>query len=119
MKTNSETGRKLSLAIGIYLIVKAVLNMILGGGIGGLIVSLLEAAVLYTGLMYINYVVAVLLAIVMLRHFKDNITNFGSNWIYLLEGIADIVCAVLLVIHKDIKKHFSNSWSEISDLIKK
>ncbi len=117
VRTNNQTGRNFSLFIGIYIVLKAVLNMIIGDdSFWNVIYSLVEAVVLYTGLMYINYVIAVILAIVVLVNLKNNITNFSSNWIYLLEGIVDLVCAVLLVVNKDIKGHFTNKWSEISNL---
>lgn len=120
MKTNNPNGRTLALCIGLYLIVKSVLNMIIGNDpIGNLIYSVIEAAALYTGLMYINYVVAGIAALVVLVNLKNNLSNIGSNWIYLVEAAVDIVCAVLLISHKDIKEHFTNKWSDLSELIKK
>lgn len=120
MKTNNFSGRNLALAIGIYIVIKAVLNMIIGGDpFGNIIISAVYALALYTGLMYINYVIAVILAFVMLVNLKNNLSDIGSNWIYLLEGIIDVVCAALLVFHNDIKAHFTNKWSELSTLFKK
>lgn len=118
-KTNNSTGKNLSVVIGLYFIVKSVINLILGGGFGDIIFAAIEAAALYTGLMFVNYVVAVLCVLVVLLNLKNNITNLGSNWFYLLEGVVDVVCAVLLVTNKDIKEHFSNKWSELSQLFKK
>ncbi len=120
MKTNNFSGRNLALVIGIYIVVKAVFNMIIGGDpFGNVIISAIYALALYTGLMYINYVIAVILAFVFLVNLKNNITNIGSNWIYLLEGVIDVVCAALLVFHKDIKAHFTNKWSELPSLFNK
>lgn len=94
--------------------------MIIGSDpFANVIFSVIEAAALYTGLMYINYVIAVSCVLVVLVNLKNNITNIGSNWIYLLEGAVDIVCAVLLFSQKEIKEHFTNKWTEISDLIQK
>ncbi|MBE6857265.1 MAG: hypothetical protein E7500_07590 [Ruminococcus sp.] len=119
MKTNSETGRKLTLVIGVYFIAKAILNMILGGGFGGIIYALIEAFALYTGLMYINYLLAVACVLGFVLNLKNNLTNLGSNWIYLVEGVIDLGCAFLLATNKDIKEHFTNKWTEIGDLFKK
>lgn len=91
--------------------------MIIGGGsAAGLIRSVLEAAALYTGLMYLNYVVAAVLIIVVLQHIGTNVSNLGNDWryiVYLLEGAADIVCAAGLIFQKNVREQFANKWSEI------
>lgn len=113
MKTNNEQGRTIALIIGIYFIAKSVLNLILGGGVMDIIISAVEAVALYTGLMYLNYVVAVIVAIVVLKNLIPNIQNLGSNWIYLIEGVIDAVCAVLICVSGNVKEHFTNKWSDI------
>jgi hypothetical protein len=67
----------------------------------------------------VNYAIAILLAATMLRYLPGNISNFSSNWFYLLEGIIDLGCAVVLIIGGNVKAHFTNKWSEISELTKK
>jgi len=118
MKTNSPQGRNVATAIGIYLIVKSVLNMAIGGGLSiiSLLIAVGGAVALFSGMQFVNLVVAGILFIVAVVHLPSNISNFGSNWIYLLEGIIDIVFAVLLVTRDDIKKHFTNKWTEVSDI---
>lgn len=118
MKTNSPQGRNVATAIGIYLIVKSVLNMAIGGGLSiiSLLIAVGGAVALFSGMQFVNLVVAGILFIVAVVHLPSNISNFGSNWIYLLEGIIDIVFAVLLVTRDDIKKHFTNNWTELSDI---
>lgn len=113
MGTNNVNGRNISLFIGVYFVVKSILNMILGGSFGNIIYSAIEAVALYTGLQYINYVVAGITALVVILNLKNNISNIGSNWIYLIEGIIDIGCCVLLVVTSDVKQHFTNKWTEI------
>ena len=119
MKTNNANGRTLAVVVGAYMVIKMVINLILGGSVGDLIYTIIEALALVTGLMYINYVVAGLLVLVMLLNLKNNISNFSSNWFYLVEGIIDIGAAVLLVLNKDIKEHFTNKWSEMGSLFSK
>ena len=118
MKTNNQQGRAMATAIGVYLIIKSVLNMMIGGGLS--VFSLLKAiggaVVLFSGMQYVNIAVAGILFLVAVIHLPSNISNFGSNWIYLIEGIIDIVCAVLLVTKDDIKAHFTNKWTELSDI---
>ena len=58
MNTNNQTGRNISLIVGSYFILKSVINLILGGGVSDIVIAVAEAAALYTGLMYLNYVVA-------------------------------------------------------------
>ncbi len=115
MKTNNENGRKLAIVIGIYLIAKAILNMVISGSFAlkDLVLGIIEALALYTGLMYINYVVAVLCLLVVLTNLKTNLSDISSHLIYLIEAAIDVACAVLLITHKDIKEHFSNNWNEL------
>ena len=111
MSTNNENGRKICIGIGAYLIVKCILNMVIGGGldIGGLRLAAGLAAVMWAGIQYTNYAVAGILALIALIHLPANISNISSNWIYLIEGLIDIGCAVLLCTFSDIKEHFTNT----------
>lgn len=114
MKTNNFNGRNFALIIGAYLIVKAILNMIIGSDpIGNLVYSIIEAIALYTGLQYINYIVAGITLIVVLTNLKNNLSDISANWIYLIEAAIDVFCAGLLIAQKDIKEHFTNKWTEI------
>lgn len=119
MKTNNQTGRNIVLLIGIYLIVKSIVNLCLGGGFLDVLLAVLEAVVLFTGLQYVNYAVALILAVTALYYMPGNISNFSSNWLYFIEGVIDIIFAVLMIAGKNIRLHFTNKWSEISNLIKK
>ena len=111
METANPKGRTLCIAISIYLIVKAVLNMIIGGGFSfsGAFIAAGLAVMLFTGFKYFNYIAAAVLAVTALVYLPQNISDIGSNWLYLLEGVTDIVCAVLLCVHKDIKEHFTKT----------
>lgn len=118
MKTNNPQGRTFATTIGVYLIVKSILNMIIGGGLslGDLLLSILMAFALTTGLQFVNIVIAGILIVVAVVHFPANISNLGNNWIYLLEGIIDILCAVFLVTKDSIKAHFTNKWNELKNI---
>ena len=107
-----------------YFLVKCVLNTILGGGpdIGELIKAVVFGVFMFTGLEYVNYVIAGLLALTVLTHLPTNIANItaGLNYvIYLLEGAADVVCAALLCALPPVREHFTNKWTELNELIKK
>lgn len=121
MKTNNVQGRNFALIVGCYLIIKAIVNMAIGGGfnIADLLLAVVMTCMLFTGLQFVNYAVAGIMVIIALVHLPDNISNFSSNWFYLLEGIIDIGLAAVLVVKSDIKEHFTNKWSEIQDLFSK
>ena len=113
MNTNSISGRNTAVAIGAYIIAKSVVNMLIGHwfSIVSLLLAVVLALALYSGVKYVNYAVAVMLAVVVLKNFPYNITHLPSTVIYLAEGIADAVCAVLLCFNSEVKKHFTNGIS--------
>lgn len=120
MNTNNETGRKYVVLVGMYLLIKFVLNIFVGGfSFGGLIFAVVAALAMFSGLQYLNYVVAGLLAFGVARHLGYNLTHLPGTLIYLIEGVIDIGAAVLLIVQNDVKEHFTNKWSELSDMIKK
>ncbi len=109
MNVTNQKGMTIGVAVGIYQIIKLVLNMILGGGFDILTLLIGAAAFLLaiTGLKYGNYAVAAALALIAAAHLPDNISNISSNWIYLIEGIVDIGAAAVLCISSDVKEQFS------------
>jgi len=115
MKTNNEQGRVITIGIAVYLVFKVVLNGVLGGGLalGELLLAILFGAVMLTGGKFANYVIAGFLALVAISHLPDNISNIGSNWIYLLEGIVDIGCGAVLCFFAPVKEHFTNDWQDL------
>ncbi|MDE6519718.1 MAG: hypothetical protein K2K91_04560 [Ruminococcus sp.] len=121
MKTNNVQGKNIAVIIGLYLFAKTILNMVIGGGfdIKGLVGDVVLFVALFSGLQYLNYAVTAILAIVVVVNLPDNITHIGSNWIYLIEAVVDVVCAVILCTNPSVDKHFTNKWSEISTLFNK
>ena len=100
-------GKKIACAIGVWLIIKGILNLILGFSIGNLltlVVSVLLAALLLQGIPYLNYITAVLVGLVVLKNLGYNIRNFEV--LYLVEAVIDVVCVVLLVANKQVKEYF-------------
>ncbi|WP_295214178.1 hypothetical protein [Ruminococcus sp.] len=105
----AETGKKWVFGIGLYLIVKSVLNLLLGFSASNLImliVSVVALVLMLSRVPYINYIVAVFLTIMFLMHVGNNISNFGSQWLYLLEGLLDVGAAAVLVFEKNVKAYF-------------
>lgn len=116
MKTKNESGRSAALIVGIYFVLKAVVNLLLGGNLWGIIIAALEAAVLYTGLIFSNYVIAVIVLVQVVMHLPGNISGLSENFkylIYLLEGVIDVICCALICLSANAREHFSNSPSEI------
>lgn len=110
----NETGKKISVVIGIYIIAKAVLNMILGFSFVNILMVLVAGVIfvlLYKRIPYCNYIVAVYLALVFLAHFWTNITNLSNGfvyWIYLAEGILDLLAGAILAFNKNVKAYFND-----------
>lgn len=106
---NSENGKKLCGIIAGYMVVKQLLNLILGFGLMNIVWLLVAAALgfcLISSKKYMNYVTAAFLAVIVLIHIKDNIS--GGQVLYLIEALIDVVCAVLLCVNKDIKQYFED-----------
>lgn len=121
MKTNNEKGRNYVIIVGIYLLVKTVINMFLGGGFdfGGIIFAVVAAAAMFSGLQYLNIAVAALIAFTVVRNMPYNLTHLPSTAIYLVEAVIDAGAVVLLLVQNDVKEHFTNKWNELSELFKK
>ena len=100
-------GKKWVFGIGLYLILKGVLNLILGFSVSNIIMLIVGVvALMLNRVPYINYIVAVFLAIMFLTHIGANLSNLGSQWIYLLEGLLDLGAAAVLVFEKNVKAFF-------------
>lgn len=109
-ETNNERGRAYALIIGIYFVVKAILNMILGGSTTDIVCATFETIVLFIGFQYINYVIAGITAITFLYYLKGNLSAPLDNIIYLIEGGIDVLCVIILVCNANVKEHFTNKW---------
>ena len=107
----AEAGKKWVFGIGLYLIVKSVLNLILGFSGANIVMLILAVAALVLMLMlgripYIQYIVAVWLVLMFLINLGGNLSNLGNQWIYLLEGLLDVGAAAVLVFEKNVKAFF-------------
>ncbi len=111
----NETGKNITMAVGIYLIVKSVLNLILGFSFTNVLMLIIAGVIfvlLYKHVPYCNYIIAVYLGLVFIAHFWTNITNLGNSfvyWIYLLEGIIDLLAGLLLAFNKNVRAYFGNN----------
>ena len=108
IRTPLSKGQKLGLPIAFYLIVKPVFNgLVLGGALAPLVIGLAALICLYFGVKWSNTVIAILLMLGACAYMPENIRHLGFNsyLVYLLEGIADMLCAVVLAFHPDIRRH--------------
>ena len=87
----AEAGKKWVFGIGLYLIVKSVLNLILGFSGANIVMLILAVAAL---------------VLMFLINLGGNLSNLGSQWIYLLEGLLDVGAAAVLVFEKNVKAFF-------------
>ena len=109
----AENGKKIVTGISIYLIVKDVFNLILGGSFIHLIISVVCVVLLFLGasgtLKYANAIVASAIALISLRYLPQNVSGLPNSFVYLAEGVIDLVCAVLLIFSSDVKAYFNQS----------
>lgn len=113
MEGNSSKGRGLAMAVGIYSVIKTVLNGIIGGfSVSGVLLAIVILALMVLGIRYSNYVVAALMAVVVVQNFAHNISDIGANWIYLLEAVIDIAAAAILCFSADVKAFFAGGSSD-------
>ena len=103
-----EQGKKIITGIGGYLIVKQLLNVILGAGVFSLVlpaaVSVFMALNLWN---YTHYAVAGIVTLTALRYLPGNLGGLPGTWLYLTEGILDIGVSAVLVLSKDVKAYFN------------
>lgn len=103
-----NSGQKISIGIALYMIVKPVFNcIVLGGSLSPLVLGIAAVICFYFGLKWSNTVIAILLMLTACAYFPQNVRNHSI--IYLLEGIADMGCACVLVFHSAVRKHFKQS----------
>ena len=106
----TEQGKKIAMAISVYLILKQVLNVVLGTGVSSMLLPVLISVFMYLNLWkYTNYAVAGIIALIAVRYLPDNLRNLPSSWLYLLEGILDFGAAAVLVFSQDVKAYFNKS----------
>lgn len=111
MNIRNQKGFSISLAMAVYVVVKAVLNMIIGSfSLSSLMLALAMACLLFVWIKNVNYITAGIFVLVVLMHLPANLGNISSNWIYLLEGGIDILCAVLLTTNRDVRENYS--WTK-------
>ncbi len=110
---HSVNGRNLCGIIAGYMVIKCILNLFLNFGFSNILMLAVSAGLGFGMLIsfkYMNYVTAAFLAVMVLIHIKDNLSNIGFNvhLVYIAEGIADLFCAFQLVVNKDIREFFNH-----------
>ena len=93
----ANAGNKWMSLIGAYMIVKGIVNLILGFSVGNIVTLLISgvlAFLIIKGVPYMNYVTGAYLALMSVIHIIPNIQ--GHHWFYLAEGIIDLIAAVVL-----------------------
>lgn len=115
----SGTGKKMVLITVVYMLAKAVLNLILSPS-GANVVTLIMYLVLsflmiapsntfpaISGFFkYSNYITAVYLGLTVLAHISYNLSNLPGTWLYLVEALLDIGVIVLICVQKDARLFF-------------
>ncbi len=105
-----EQGKKIIIGIGGYLILKQIMNVILGAGFFTTFLPVVITVFLYLKLWkYTNYAAAVIILLIVLRYLPANLSGLPGTWLYLTEGILDIGAAAVLLGSKDVKAYFNQT----------
>ena len=105
-------GQIISMGIAVYMVLKPVFNFILlGGALAPIAIGIAALICFYFGVKRSNTVIAILLMLFACAYMPENIRHLGLNpyLIYLLEGIADMLFAVVLAFHPDVRTHCKQS----------
>ncbi len=102
-----ERGQLLATAVGVYMILKEVINGIIGGGINiiSLLVAVAATVCLFLGVKWSNIIVGILLVALFCTHFVENVTHLPQNLLYLIEGLLDAGGGAMLAFLPDIRRH--------------
>ena len=101
-------GKTVVTIVGAWMVLKSVVNLLLGfslSNVVSLVVAFLLAGILIAGVKYTNYIVAFILAVVVLKNLGYNLTNL--QFLYLAEAVVDVVCILGLVLNKNVKEYLS------------
>lgn len=104
-----ENGKKIISAVGIYMVLKSLLNLIIGFSFSNvlmLVVAVVLAFAMLKKIKFSQYVTVALLLMVFLVNLPANVSDIGQNWLYLVEGLLDVGAAAILIFHKDGKAYF-------------
>ena len=108
-----ENGRKIAIAVGVYLIAKSVLNLFLGGfGMGNIVTLVLEAgfaAMLLLRVKYANWIVGIISILMAVYYLPGNLSGLPDTWVYLAEALLDTGASVMLFASPDVKAYFSEN----------
>lgn len=100
-------GKRLGLAVAGYIILKQIVNGIVGSFSGMnlfiLFWGVIAGICFYKGVKKSNLFFAVLMMLIACAYFPQNILNF--RLLYIFEGALDILAAVMLAFHPDIRAH--------------
>ncbi len=106
----ADHGKNIIIGIGIYLIIKGVLNWILGASLLTLIIPLLLAGILYFAVFeQANYAAAAVMILIALNYLPNNIRGLPGTWLYLAEGLIDFGAAAILIMSQDVKAYLKKN----------
>ncbi len=110
---HSVNGRNLCGLIAGYMLIKGILNLILGFSFMNILILAVSVGLSFgmiSSVKHLNKVTALFLAVMVVLNIKDNISNIGFNvhLVYLAEAVIDVFCAFQLVANQDIREFFNH-----------
>lgn len=118
MNSNTEKGKFILFAAAAWIIIKVILNFVIdlirgNGNLGGFLLGAIIAVIIAAAMFYlpewIKYVVAVYLIAVFLQGLIPNLKSIiGWGFIYLGEGLIDLLLAYLLLFNTNVSEFYKN-----------
>lgn len=100
-------GKKLATCVGVWMVIKNIINLVLGFSVRNLIGLVAAAVVVYIlnlGIPYANYIIAAVMAIVVIKNLPYNISHVQI--LYLAEAVIDVIGICILVANQEVREHF-------------
>lgn len=100
-------GRKMAALVGGWLVIKNLINLVISFSVGNMVSLLVSLLILFTfcaGIPYVNYVVAILMAVVVIKNLPYNISHVQI--LYLIEAVIDAAGVCILLANKEVREYF-------------
>ncbi len=108
----AETGKKITIIIAAYLLIKTCINIVIGGfGLENVLTLCIMtgmASLLFFRVKMSNYIVGAFSILMALYYLPGNLSGLPGTWLYLTEAVLDVAAAVTLFVSKDVKVYLDD-----------
>lgn len=108
----ADTGKKITLGIAAYLILKTCVNIVIGGfGLENVLTLCIEfgmASLLFFRVPKSNFIVGAFSVLMALYYLPGNLRGLPQTWFYLVEAALDVAAAVTLFVSKSVRGYIDD-----------